>query len=91
VRAGVGEECDDLRVAPERVRPAVAEDQRQDGPGRRGGPDVHEVDPEAAERDAEAGGRASGQAGRVPGCSPRLVSSGARSRLGGRADGRSRT
>ena len=55
VRAGVGEQRDDLRVAPERVRPAVAEDQRQDGPGRRDGPDVHEVDPQAAERDAEAG------------------------------------
>jgi hypothetical protein len=55
VHAGVGKERDDLRVAPEGVRPAVAEDQRQDGPGRRGGPDVHEVDPEAAERDTEAG------------------------------------
>ena len=55
VRARVGEESDDLRVAPERVRPAVAEDQRQDRPGRRGGPDVHEVDLQAAEPDAEAG------------------------------------
>ena len=55
VRAGVGEERDDLRVAPERVRPAVAEDQRQHRPGRRDGPGVHEVDPEPAERDAEAG------------------------------------
>ncbi|GHB17721.1 hypothetical protein GCM10010392_52740 [Streptomyces clavifer] len=53
VRAGVGEERDDLRVAPERIRPAVAEDERQDRPGRRDGPDVDEVDPEAAERDAE--------------------------------------
>ena len=45
VRAGVGQQRDDLRVAPERVRPAVAEDQRQDR--RRsgaGGPGVHEVD-----------------------------------------------
>jgi len=33
----------------------VAQDQRQDGPGRRGGPGVHEVDRQAAERDAEAG------------------------------------
>jgi hypothetical protein len=32
----------------------VAENQRQNGAGRRGGPDVGEVDPEAAERDAEA-------------------------------------
>ena len=55
VRAGVGQQRDDLRVAPERVRPAVAQDQRQHGPGRRGGPGVHEVDREAAERDAEAG------------------------------------
>ena len=54
VRARVGQECDHLRVAPERVRPAVAENQRQNGAGRRGGPDVDEVDPEAAERDAEA-------------------------------------
>jgi len=55
VPAGVGEERDDLCVTPERVRPAVAEDQRQDGPGRRGRPDVHEVDPQVPERDAEAG------------------------------------
>ena len=55
VRAGVGEQRDDLRVAPERVRPAVAEDQRQHGPGRRGGPGVHEVDPQVSERDAKAG------------------------------------
>ena len=33
----------------------MAEGQRQGGPGGRDGPDVHEVDPEAAERDAEAG------------------------------------
>src|SRR5664279_33713 len=32
VRAGVGEEWDDLRVAPERVRPAVAEDSGRTGP-----------------------------------------------------------
>ena len=31
----------------------MAEDQRQDGPGGRGGPDVHEVNPEAADSDAE--------------------------------------
>ncbi len=55
VRAGVGEQWDDLGVAPERVRPAVAEDQRQDWPSRSGGPDVHEVDPEAIEADAEVG------------------------------------
>ena len=55
VRAGVGQQRDDLRVAPERVRPAVAEHQRQDRPGRRDGPDVREVDPEAAEPDAETG------------------------------------
>ena len=56
VRAGVGEQRDDLRVAPERVGPAVAEHQRQAaGPAGRGGPGVHEVDPEAAERDPEAG------------------------------------
>jgi hypothetical protein len=54
VRAGVGQECDHLRVTPERVRPAVAENQRQNGAGLRGGPDVHEVNPEAAERNAEA-------------------------------------
>ena len=54
VRAGVGQEWDHLRVTPERVRPAVAENQRQNGPGRRGGPDVDEVNPEAGERDAEA-------------------------------------
>ena len=55
VPAGVGQQRDDLHVAPERVRPAMTEDQRQDGPGRRDGPGVHEVDPEAAELDAEAG------------------------------------
>jgi hypothetical protein len=48
VRARVGQEWDDLRVAPERVRPAVTEDERQDGPGRRGGSEVQEVNPEAA-------------------------------------------
>ncbi len=32
----------------------MAENQRQNGPGRRGGPDVNEVDSEAAEADAEA-------------------------------------
>ena len=53
-RAGVAEECDHLEVAPERVRPAVAENQRQDWAGRRGRPDVDEVAPDAAERDAEA-------------------------------------
>ena len=55
VRAGIGQERDDLHIAPERVRPAVAQDQRQHGPGRRGGPDVREVDAQAAEPDAEAG------------------------------------
>ncbi len=54
MRARVGQGCDHLRVTPERVRPAVAENQRQNGPSRRGGPDVHEVDPEAGERNAEA-------------------------------------
>ena len=44
-----------LGVAPEGVRPAVAEDQRQDWPRWSGGPDVHEVDPEAIEADAEVG------------------------------------
>ena len=45
----------DLRVAPKGVRPAVAQDQRQNGPGRRGDPDVHEVDLQATHPDAEAG------------------------------------
>ncbi len=54
VRAGVGEERDDLGVAPERVRPSVAEDQRQDRPDGVHGAGVHEMDPEAAHRDPEA-------------------------------------
>ena len=32
----------------------MAQDQRQHRPGRRGGPGVHEVDPQAADRDTEA-------------------------------------
>ena len=55
VPAGVGQQADDLHIAPERVRPAVAQDQRQHRPGRRGGPDMHEVDLQAAEPDPEAG------------------------------------
>ena len=47
----VGEQRDDLGVPPERVGPAVAEDQRQGGPGGAG---VDEVDPQAADRGAEA-------------------------------------
>jgi hypothetical protein len=44
VRARVGKESDDLRVAPEGVRPAVAEDQRQDAPARPDCPGAHEMD-----------------------------------------------
>ncbi len=55
VRAGVGQQRNDLRVAPKGVRPAVAQDQRQNEFGRRGDPDVHEVDLQATQPDAEAG------------------------------------
>jgi hypothetical protein len=55
VRAGVNEERDDFGVAPERIRPTMAEDQRQYRPGGRNCPGVHEVDPEPAEPNAEAG------------------------------------
>ncbi len=53
MRARVSQESDDLRVAPERIRPAVAEDQRQDTPNRGDGADVHEMEPKAAERNTE--------------------------------------
>ena len=57
MRTGVGEQRDDLHVPPERVRPAVGEHQREDGPGRRDGAGVHGVDPEAAEPDPDLGER----------------------------------
>ncbi|HEY2264927.1 MAG TPA: hypothetical protein VGI96_20055 [Streptosporangiaceae bacterium] len=47
VRPGVGQQRNDLRVAPERVRPAVAEHQRQHRAGRVDGPGVHVVDARA--------------------------------------------
>ena len=53
VRAGVGEQRENLGVAPEGVRPAVAQDQRHRGPGRVDGPGVDGVDPEAVEVDPD--------------------------------------
>ena len=61
VRAGVGEQRDDLRVAPERVRPAVAEDQRQ----RRARPARRPGRARSGSR-ARRAGRGSGGAGRAP-------------------------
>ena len=46
-------------MSARRVRPAVAEDQRQDRPSRSGGPDVHEVDARPSRRTRKWGtGRA---------------------------------
>src|ERR1700722_18946198 len=55
VRGGVGQEGDDFGVAPERVGPAVGEDQRQGGAGRGGGAGVDVVDPGLPGPDAVAG------------------------------------
>ena len=57
VRAGVGEQRDHLQVAPERVRPAVGEHQREGGSGRRDGAGVDGVDRQAAELDPDLGER----------------------------------
>ena len=54
VRPWVGQQRNDLRVAPERVRPAVAEHQRQHRAGRVDGPGVHVVKAEPVEPGAEA-------------------------------------
>ena len=49
----VGEQRDHLAVPPERVGPAVRQDERQSARGGRAG--VHDVDPTVAQRDVEPG------------------------------------